>query len=215
MRWRSTFDLAEVLYDLVTRRSQPRSAAVVIRNLDGVPRGGRVLDLGAGTGRITMNVEASTGTRVTACDVDLLALTAGHSSVTGGVVGADGQALPFESGSFAAVYLVYVLHHVPDQMRVLAEVRRVLDSGGRIVLVEFDARSSLVRLFRLLARATRRRCSFHAPGSLAALLEASGFDAEVGVLDRATFVVKGRLLRRLSRTPRGACGPDRRALRAE
>jgi len=201
-RRRSPFDLAEILYDLATRRSQPRSAAVVIRNLQGGPRGGRVLDLGAGTGRVAMDVEASTGTRVTACDVDLPALTTGHPSITGGIVGADGQALPFESGSFAAVYLVYVLHHVADQVRVLAEVRRVLEDGGRIVLVEFDARSSLVRLFRLLARATRRRCSFHAPGSLVALLKAAGFDAEIAILDRATFVVKG-----VRKNPRGDLGP--------
>ncbi len=119
-------------------------------------------------------------------DVDLSVLRA-DTAPSGGAVVADGQALPFADRTFAAVYLVYVLHHVPDQLRLLIECQRVLRDGGRLILVEFDGTSRLVTLFRLMARVTRRRCWFHSPETLAAVLERAGLVAQVRRVDRATF----------------------------
>ncbi len=184
---RSTIDVAELLYDALTRRRQPRLVTIVAEHLNDLPTGARVLDLGSGSGQIAVEVERATGVRVTTCDIDLVAVREGVSAL-GGVVVGDGQALPFAPGSFTATYLVYVLHHVPDQGRLLAEVRHALRDGGRVILVEFDRTSALVVLFRLLARLTGRRCQFHTPDSLEARLRTMGFDTEVRRLDRATFV---------------------------
>jgi SAM-dependent methyltransferase len=49
---------------------------------------------------------------------------------------ADAQALPFAAGSFANVVAVDVLHHIERPSRFLAEAERVLQGGGRIILVE-------------------------------------------------------------------------------
>ena len=43
---------------------------------------------------------------------------------------ADAQMLPFADGSFDAVIANHMLYHVPDLPRTLAEIRRVLKSGG-------------------------------------------------------------------------------------
>jgi SAM-dependent methyltransferase len=43
---------------------------------------------------------------------------------------ADIQDLPFRSGAFDVVVAVYVLHHVPDTRRAVAEMARVLRPGG-------------------------------------------------------------------------------------
>ena len=43
----------------------------------------------------------------------------------------DIQEIPFEDETFDAVIANYVLHHVPDRDKALAEVRRVLKPGGR------------------------------------------------------------------------------------
>jgi len=47
----------------------------------------------------------------------------------------DGYDLPFAEGSFEVVLLVAVLEHTREPSRILAEARRVLKPGGRVVMV--------------------------------------------------------------------------------
>jgi SAM-dependent methyltransferase len=49
---------------------------------------------------------------------------------------ADAQALPFAAASFTNVVAVDVLHHIERPRRFLFEARRVLQQGGRIILIE-------------------------------------------------------------------------------
>jgi SAM-dependent methyltransferase len=49
---------------------------------------------------------------------------------------ADAQDLPYEEGSLANIVGVDVLHHLPRPLRLLAEARRTLRPGGRLVLLE-------------------------------------------------------------------------------
>lgn len=49
---------------------------------------------------------------------------------------ADAQALPFATASFANIVMVDVLHHIEQPRRFLAEAERVLQPGGRIILME-------------------------------------------------------------------------------
>jgi SAM-dependent methyltransferase len=47
---------------------------------------------------------------------------------------ADVQDLPFRDGAFDVIKMTEVLEHVPDTARALAECRRVLRPGGRVVI---------------------------------------------------------------------------------
>jgi ubiquinone/menaquinone biosynthesis C-methylase UbiE len=64
----------------------------------------------------------------------------------------DATALPFEDGSMDAVIVIAVLGEIPDSAAALAEIRRVLKPGGRLVVGElfgdphFTTRASLERL---------------------------------------------------------------------
>jgi SAM-dependent methyltransferase len=67
-------------------------------------------------------------------------ITAGRAAGGGSFVAllADAQALPFASGSFDAVLSVNVLEAIPDRRLALAELRRVLRPGGRVVVAHDD-----------------------------------------------------------------------------
>lgn len=60
----------------------------------------------------------------------------------------DAQALPFPDGAFDTVLATYAMCSVPDLTLAIAEARRVLRSGGRLILVD-HVRSSVAPLFWL------------------------------------------------------------------
>jgi ubiquinone/menaquinone biosynthesis C-methylase UbiE len=59
----------------------------------------------------------------------------GVSNVVAALAVSSGR-LPYEDGSFDAAYLVTVLGEVADRRQMLAELRRVLKPGGRLVVGE-------------------------------------------------------------------------------
>ena len=103
--------------------------------------GDHVLEVGPGPG-LTTDLLRTHATRLTAVEVDpdlaaQLAARLAGSNVE--VVLASGTALPFAAGRFSAATCFTMLHHVPSldqQDRLLAELRRVLQSGGLLVGVD-------------------------------------------------------------------------------
>lgn len=87
---------------------------------------GRVLDLGCGTGHSYAELAPRETVGV---DLEPAAL-AGQDRQT---VVADMRSLPFAPGSFQSVLAVQSIEHVPDPERVLGEVARVLEPGGRAI----------------------------------------------------------------------------------
>jgi len=49
---------------------------------------------------------------------------------------ADARRLPFADGSLRALVMTDVMHHIPQPQAFLAEARRILRPGGRIVMIE-------------------------------------------------------------------------------
>src|SRR5207244_7067820 len=89
---------------------------------------------------------------------------------------ADGYSLPFVNASFEVVLLIAVLEHTREPWRVLAEAKRVLKPGGRVIMVvPNDATMSVGRL--LLRKFPIRypdHLTFTTPGKLRRWL-ADGF----------------------------------------
>lgn len=89
---------------------------------------GRVLDLGCGVGHSYRELAP----RETV-GVDLEpSILEGQDRQT---VAADMRSLPFPDGAFGSVLSVHSIEHVPDPERVLAEVIRVLEPGGRAIFI--------------------------------------------------------------------------------
>jgi len=57
-------------------------------------------------------------------------------------VEADAQRLPFEDGVFDAAMMISMPYHVPDRVAALAEARRFLRPGGRLVLMGFTGEAA-------------------------------------------------------------------------
>jgi len=95
----------------------------------------QVLEIGCGTGAFAERLAAqSPGVAVVATDqsarfVELAADRGLEARV------ADATDLPFDDDSFDLVAAMWMLYHVPDLDRALAEVRRVLRPGGRFLAV--------------------------------------------------------------------------------
>ncbi|GAC1324792.1 MAG: hypothetical protein NVSMB2_23110 [Chloroflexota bacterium] len=135
----------------------------------------RLLDVGTGTGALLRDVARRSAQPAATVGIDrcmrmLQATRTGPRPWT--VAVGDGRALPLLSDSVDVVSACYVLHllAVRDRQRVLAEMRRVLRPGGRIVIVTIDAARPGVRwvLSVLPVWTTLRRID------VAAELEAAG-----------------------------------------
>ncbi|MEA2893353.1 MAG: hypothetical protein QOI05_4146 [Bradyrhizobium sp.] len=98
----------------------------------------RLLDLGAGTGRIGIPFIAARDDYV-GVDLSFGMLSefkrrAGSSAPTPRLVQADGERLPFADASFDTIMLIQVFGGMRGWRRVLTEARRVLRGAGVLVL---------------------------------------------------------------------------------
>lgn len=102
--------------------------------------GGRVLDLGAGTGILTVRL-AKKGFQLTGVDPDANALkkarqNAGIEGVEIDFQEGDGAALKQESETFDAVTSLNLLHEADDPAAVLREAARVLKPAGILAMAD-------------------------------------------------------------------------------
>jgi demethylmenaquinone methyltransferase/2-methoxy-6-polyprenyl-1,4-benzoquinol methylase len=112
---------------------------LVAQALD-LPANGRALDVGAGTGDMTLALlHHRPGSTVVSLDptVEMMQLAqhkrdADRAQWTHG----DGLSLPFSDGCFDGVVSAFVLRNVTDVGRALAEQARVVRPGGRVVCLE-------------------------------------------------------------------------------
>lgn len=106
--------------------------------------GGDVLEIAAGTGILTRELDRvlGPGARITASDLNppMLAVGAAKLAGSGRVVWrqADALALPFGEASFDAVVVQFGVMFYPDKVAGHAEAARVLRPGGRYVVSVWD-----------------------------------------------------------------------------
>lgn len=91
---------------------------------------GKVLDVGAGRCYIAKEIKTRFNLDVACVDVDNLNETDLKLDIY------DGKRLPYKSGKFDTVLLVYVLHHCENPVEVLKECARVAKKGGKVIVFE-------------------------------------------------------------------------------
>jgi ubiquinone/menaquinone biosynthesis C-methylase UbiE len=169
------------LYDLLAGRADRAGMGDLRRGLlAGLE--GDVVEIGSGTGASLPYYERAT--RVVAVEPDAsmakrLPNRLKEAKVPIEVVTAHAESLPFPDDSFDAAVAAFVLCSVEDQGAVLAEARRVLRPGGKLVLLEHvrgDGRTARWQ-DRLTPLHKRMAGNCHLNRDTRAAVASAGFDA--------------------------------------
>ncbi len=136
-------------YDRLRERNESVGFSRALHEYDRFA-GLRVLDVGCGNGYV-LSRYARAGARVTGIDltargVGVCRLRFAQMGLRGTFLQADAQRLPFADGAFDAVCSMGVLHHVPDTAGAVAEIRRVLQPGGKFISMVYHRDSLLYRV---------------------------------------------------------------------
>lgn len=108
--------------------------------MTGDVKGKKILDVGAGTGRISLSL-ASAGGLVTALDVSakmLDILKKKNKKIE--IMVADAENLPFSDSSFDLVVAAFLIVHLSDLKIFFSEAHRVLKDGGRFIVTNINQR---------------------------------------------------------------------------
>lgn len=185
-------DYHEAVWEAVPENASPSDAALRerlllarVHKLSGVDEAPpRVLDLGCGEGHFAALL-VKAGMSVVAADVALEPLQRAreaHPELDLCKLAPDAP-LPFDDCSFDAVWAGEVIEHVADTQGWLSEVRRVLRSGGTLLLSTPD-HGPLARIAMALSRRRFEQCfdprsdhlRFYTRQTLAELLADFGFE---------------------------------------
>ena len=107
--------------------------------------GGSILDVGAGTGALAIDLawRVGAGGRVTVLDHDpealqILRTIAERVGVRVEALAGDAAAIPVQDDSQDMTVSRFLFQHLRDPLAVLAQMRRVTRPGGRVVIVDVD-----------------------------------------------------------------------------
>lgn len=157
---RRLYDQISGVYDLLAGPFERKTAEMGLARLS-LGAGERVLEIGFGTGACLNQIAVSVGPagRVYGIDLSMGMIEVARHRLRGtSMIGrtqlfcGDGQALPFHSDVFDAVFMSFALElfDTPEIPRVLAEAGRVLTQEGRLGVVSMSRegeRGPLLRLY--------------------------------------------------------------------
>lgn len=178
------FDWLTPIYDPMVRRLMPEVMLKqrLIRQAQ-IAAGQRLLDLGAGTGTLTVMIKQSyPGVEVIGLDGDPVVLaTARNKASTAGVLIRFDQglatALPYDDAAFDRVLTSLVLHHLttPEKELALHEAWRVLRPGGELHVLDFGPPQNALAWLVSLAVRRLERTGDNILGRLPEMFRQAGF----------------------------------------
>jgi demethylmenaquinone methyltransferase/2-methoxy-6-polyprenyl-1,4-benzoquinol methylase/phosphoethanolamine N-methyltransferase len=149
IRWARFYDPLVAVATLGRAPAMREQAA----DLAALRPGESVLDVGCGTGELTQRARARVGPPGRVCGIDpsadMIAVAREKSARAG--LGIEYRVaaiehLPFPDASFDVVLSSLMMHHLPEDLKLigLGEVRRVLEPDGRLLIVDLKRGSGLL-----------------------------------------------------------------------
>jgi demethylmenaquinone methyltransferase/2-methoxy-6-polyprenyl-1,4-benzoquinol methylase len=140
----SRYDLANHLLSGGLDFYWRRRAAAIVR--EWAPS--RILDLATGSGDLALTLRATCPrTLIVGADFCHPMLLEASRKGASNLVAADGMRLPFRDGSFDAVTIAFGLRNMESWPVALAEMARVLRSGGHLLVLDFAVPPPPLRWF--------------------------------------------------------------------
>jgi len=124
---------------------QAKTLAPLLHHDTSYPEGCLVLEAGCGVGAQTINLARnSPHAEIISVDISKPSLKQAKSLIKHEKIlnvafqAADIMELPFEDETFDHVFICFVLEHLPDPVKALLSLKRVLKQGGSITVIEGD-----------------------------------------------------------------------------
>ena len=129
----------------------------------GPGRGGEILDVGTGPGRIAIRLcQADRGVRVLGVDLAGPMLDIGRRNVADAELTdrvrfarGDAKSLPFPDGRFEALISNTIIHHIPEPAEALAEMVRLVAVGGTLFVRDLARPADVAEVEALVEKHTR------------------------------------------------------------
>ena len=123
---------------LLSLGQDPRWRRFLVSRIEAGPED-RVLDVACGTGAVALELIRQKRCAVVGVDQspEMLAVARERLPAGARLVEASAETLPFETASFDALTVTYLLRYVDDPAATLVELARVVRPGGTIASLEF------------------------------------------------------------------------------
>ncbi|MCS7031738.1 MAG: class I SAM-dependent methyltransferase [Gloeomargarita sp. SKYG116] len=156
--WAKVIDTDEIpVVDYFTACTAPENRFILSHLGD--MRGKSVLDLGCGAGENSVYF-ALRGANCIAADyapemLNVAQKLADQYGVTIGTKVVNAMAIDFPDNTFDIVYAANLLHHLPDPLLALQEMRRVVKPGGHVCFWDPLIHNPIINVYRRLATQVR------------------------------------------------------------
>jgi len=175
LKSKAGYDLAASVYD-VKEKYLNSFEKKSLDNILGDLNGKNVLDVGAGTGRLSVKM-SRLGAKVTALDLseEMLKILKNKDRKIE-IVQGDAESLPFEDGAFDIVTAVFLIVHLKDPKVFFDEAYRVLKDGGRLIFSNINQKEA--PLVKTKNGDIKIESFYHRPDRIIEILEELAYSIE-------------------------------------
>ncbi|MDP2182681.1 MAG: class I SAM-dependent methyltransferase [Actinomycetota bacterium] len=159
-----------------------------------VPRGGRLIDIGGGTGALAAKLSHTLDAEVIVLDPTPEMIRYVPTEPLVHAVLGSAEDMPLDDAFADAVIVSDAFHHFHDQEGAAREFSRVVRPGGGVVVLELDPSGLVMRIIVAVEKLLGEPGAFFTPEGMCAFMAEAGIDGECTRERGASYRFVGRVL---------------------